>query len=67
MEDYIIRMQDERKELETKWDKLIKYVGKHYDNLDGTEIYLMQQQIKCMKKYIMFLDARIDHAKLKEQ
>lgn len=67
MKDYIIRMQDERAKLETKWDKLIKYVGEHYNNLDGTEIYLMQQQIKCMEKYIMFLNARIDHAKLKEK
>lgn len=36
MKDYIIRMQDERTKLETKWDKLIKYVCEHYDNLDGT-------------------------------
>lgn len=66
MKDYIIRMQDERKELETKWDKLIKYVGKHWDDLDKTELYLMQQQIKCMEKYIEVLDARISHAELKE-
>lgn len=67
MKDYIIRMYDERKELETKRDKLIKYVGEHWYDLDKTELYLAQQQIKCMEKYIKVLDARITHAELKEQ
>lgn len=67
MKDYIKRMQDERKDLVTKWEKLLGDFNKNRRNLDDTERYLMEKQDQLMSQYIFILDARISHAILKEQ
>lgn len=67
MKDYIYRMMDDRKDLVEKWEKLTRFKNNNYHNLDDTERYLMQEQVKIIDKYIWILDARISHAILKEQ
>ncbi|WP_370837843.1 hypothetical protein [Megasphaera sp.] len=67
MKDYIYRMMDERKDLVEKWEKLTRFKNSNYHNLDDTERYLMQEQVKIIDTYIWILDARISHATLKEQ
>lgn len=67
MKDYIKRMQDERKDLVTKWEKLLGDFNKNRRNLDDTERYLMEKQDQLMSQYIFILDARISHDLLKEQ
>lgn len=66
MKDYIYRMMDDRKDLVEKWEKLTRFKNNNYHNLDDTERYLMQEQVKIIDKYIWILDARISHAILKE-
>lgn len=67
MKDYIYRMMDDRKDLVEKWEKLTRFKNNNYHNLDDTERYLMQEQVKIIDSYIWILDARISHAILKEQ
>lgn len=67
MKDYIYRMMDDRKDLVEKCEKLTRFRFNNYNNLDDTERYLMEEQVKVIDKYINILDARISHATLKEQ
>lgn len=66
MKDYIERMKDDNRKLLEKWKKLNLFRCRHCDQLDETEIYLMGEQVKVIDKYIRILNARIDHAILKE-
>lgn len=65
--DYIERMKDESQELIEKWDKLNAFRCQHCTQLDITENYLMREQLKILDEYIQILEARIDHAALKEK
>lgn len=62
---YIERMLEERKELDTKLQKLNKYMDNYFTDLDDTERYLMQVQADVMYKYVNILKARVEHAILK--
>lgn len=66
-QDYIERMKDEGQELVEKYDKLNTFRCRHCTQLDITENYLMRQQLKVMDEYFQILEARIDHATLKEK
>lgn len=65
--DYIERMKNEGQELVEKYDKLNTFRCRHCTQLDITENYLMRQQLKVMDEYFQILEARIDHATLKEK
>lgn len=67
MKDYIERMKDEGEELAMKMSKLHDFLNQNRRDLDETEKYLMREQLESMGKYFCILDARIDHAKLKEE
>ena len=62
---YIERMLEELKELDTKLQKLNKYMDNYFTDLDDTERYLMKVQADVMYKYVDILKARIEHAILK--
>ena len=65
--DYIERMKAEGQNLIEKWDKLNTFRRQHCTQLDITENYLMREQLKVMDAYFQILEARIDHATLKEK
>ena len=65
--DYIERMKDEGQQLVEKYDKLNRFRCQHCTQLDITENYLMRQQLKVMDEYFQILEARIDHAIVKEK
>ena len=62
---YIERMLEELKELDTKLQKLNKYMDNYFMDLDDTERYLMKVQADVMYKFVDILKARIEHAILK--
>lgn len=62
---YIERMLEELKELDTKLQKLNKYMDNYFTDLDDTERYLMKVQADVMYKFVDILKARIEHAILK--
>lgn len=62
---YIERMLEELKELDTKLQKLNKYMDNYFTDLDDTERYLMKVQADVMYKFVDILKARIEHAVLK--
>lgn len=62
---YIERMLEELKELDTKLQKLNKYMDNYFIDLDETERYLMKVQADVMYKFVDILKARIEHALLK--
>lgn len=62
---YIGRMLEELKELDTKLQKLNKYMDNYFTDLDDTERYLMKVQADVMYKFVDILKARIEHAILK--
>lgn len=66
MKAYIERMKDESYELVMKISKLNDFLNQNLRDLDKTEKYLMRRQLESMGKYLCILDARIDHAVLKE-
>lgn len=66
MKAYIERMKDERYELVIKINKLHEFLCQNLRELDETEEYLMREQLESMGKYLCILDARTDHAVLKE-
>lgn len=67
MKDYIERMNHEGYELIMKVNKLHEFLNHNLRDLDKTETYLIREQLEAMGKYFCILDARIDHAKLKEE
>ena len=62
---YIERMLEELKEVDTKLQKLNKYMDNYFTDLDDTERYLMKVQADVMSKFVDILNARIEHAILK--
>lgn len=62
---YIERSLEELKELDTKLQKLNKYMDNYFTDLDDTERYLMKVQADVMYKFVDILKARIEHAILK--
>lgn len=62
---YIERMLEELKEVDTKLQKLNKYMDNYFTDLDDTERYLMKVQADVMYKFVDILKARIEHAILK--
>ena len=66
MKDYIEIINPEGYELIMKVNKLHEFLNHNLRYLDKTEMDLIREQLEAMDKYFCTLDARIDHAKLKE-
>ncbi len=62
MEDYVIRMIEERNALNEKITKAEKYVQEHEEPTMSYSMTLLCQQILIMKAYENVLQLRIDDA-----